>query len=156
MKIKIRRFREADAAQVLNLNRALSAFHGVKTAMTAKQFVSACLRDKLAKCLVAEIQGKIVGFSISHDWINFGYGTRICTVDQLYTDEKFRRYGIGLALVRRMAKEAVMRGCFRMEVLAARDNKAANAFYKHVGFFQRKNKSNKYVLQGESLPQLFS
>jgi ribosomal protein S18 acetylase RimI-like enzyme len=151
IKIKIRKFRKADAEQVLSLNYSLSEMHGATTVLTVKQLVQACLEEKLAKCFVAEADRKIIGFAISYDWINFGYGTRICAVDQLYTHEKFRRLGVALFLVRRIAEDSIKRGCFRMEVLAAKDNEASNAFYKAAGFFLRMNKSNKYVLQDESL-----
>lgn len=153
MKIKIRKFRKADATQVLALNSALQATHGVKATITAKHFVEACLHDKLADCFVAVAEGKIVSFSNSHDWINLGNGTRICTVDQLCTDDKYRRHGIGSALMRRMAEEAIARGCSRLEVSAAKDNKAANALYKKTGLSPRKSQTNKYILEGKSLPQ---
>jgi ribosomal protein S18 acetylase RimI-like enzyme len=153
MKIKIRKFREEDAVQAFALNRALHTLHGAKATITLKQFIHACLRDKLANCFVAIAEGKVVGLSNSHDLINLGYGNRVCVVDQLYTHEKYRRHGIGLALMRRIAEKAIKRGCFRMEVSATKDNKISNAFYRKAGFFLRENKSNRYVLQGESLPQ---
>ena len=153
MEIKIRKFRKADVTQVLALNRVLHAAHGVKATITAKQFVQACLRDRLADCLVAVAEGKIVSFSNSHDWINLGDGTCICTIDQLCTHDKYRRHGIGFALMRRMAEEAIKRGCSGIEVSAAKDNKAANVFYKKTGWSSRKSQSNKHILEGKSLPQ---
>lgn len=154
MKIKIRKFREEDLRDVFALNRALFAMHGVKATITMRQFANACLSDKLTKCFVATIDGKIVGFSNSHDWIHLGLGTRICMIDQLYTHEKYRRQGIGLTLMRHMVKDAVKRGCSKIEVLAAKDNKLSNSFYKKTVFSLKRSASNKYALQKNEIVKL--
>jgi ribosomal protein S18 acetylase RimI-like enzyme len=153
MQIKVRKFRKEDTAQVLRLNRALHAMHGMKATITAQRFVSACLRDKLANCSVAVGEGRIAGFSSSHDWIDLGSAARTCTIDHFCIHEKYRGHGVALALMQHEAEAATRRGCSTVEVSAVRDNKRANAFYRKSGFSLRKRSTNDYVLQGQSLPQ---
>jgi len=153
LKLKIRQFRKADAAQVVALNRDLAAFHGHKATITAKQFIQHAFHTKLAKCFVAEAGGKIIGFAVSYDRPHLGNGGRICMVDLLHTHKEFRRHGIGLALMRRMAAEAIKRDCHRLEVFANRGNKTSNVFYKKIDFYLLEHTSNKYALVGKCLSQ---
>jgi ribosomal protein S18 acetylase RimI-like enzyme len=135
----------------LALIRVLPAAHGDTAPITKKQLVKACLSGGLVTCFVAESGKKIIGFIASYDWIDLAYGSRACYITQLYTHEKFRRCGVGLALMRYAAKQAIKRGCFKMLTSANKSNKSANAFYKNSGLCLRNNKSNRFIIMGESL-----
>ena len=52
---------------------------------------------------------------------------------ELAVDERFRRRGIGTALVRALADRALERGCYGMWVLTDRVNDAALATYRRAG-----------------------
>jgi ribosomal protein S18 acetylase RimI-like enzyme len=52
---------------------------------------------------------------------------------ELAVDERFRRRGIGAALVRALAERARDRGCYGMWVLTDRENAAALATYRRAG-----------------------
>lgn len=52
---------------------------------------------------------------------------------ELSVDEKFRRKGIGTALVASLAKCAESVGCYGMWVLTDRDNEAAIGTYQKKG-----------------------
>jgi ribosomal protein S18 acetylase RimI-like enzyme len=52
---------------------------------------------------------------------------------ELGVDERFRRRGIGTALVRALAERARERGCYGMWVLTDRVNEAALATYRRAG-----------------------
>jgi ribosomal protein S18 acetylase RimI-like enzyme len=153
IKFKIRKFKKEDAKQVLALNRELAAFHGDKATITPKQFIQHTFHTRLAKCFVAEADKKIIGFAVFYDRPHLGNGGRICMVDLLHTHEKFRRQGIGVALMRHVAKEAIKRGCHKLEVFANRRNKTSNAFYKKIDFYLQDHTSNKYALAGKLLSQ---
>jgi ribosomal protein S18 acetylase RimI-like enzyme len=52
---------------------------------------------------------------------------------ELAVDERFRRRGIGTALVRALADRARVRGCYGMWVLTDRENGAALGTYRKAG-----------------------
>ena len=54
-------------------------------------------------------------------------------VYELGVDERFRRRGIGTALVRALAERARERGCYGMWVLTDRVNEAGLATYRRAG-----------------------
>jgi GNAT superfamily N-acetyltransferase len=58
-------------------------------------------------------------------------------VKDLFVDEPWRRAGVGAALLGALAREALRRGCARVDWVAARDNAAACALYERVGAARR-------------------
>jgi ribosomal protein S18 acetylase RimI-like enzyme len=154
MDFVIREFQEDDVAQLMRLNQALAEVHASTSQATRQQLLDGLLGTRLATCYVADSGGRLVAFAMVHDWINFEYGTRICSLSRLHTHEDVRRCGVGRAMLRHVAFQAVQRGCFRLEVLAALDNPMSNAFYVREGLVVRNQASNRYVVQAEGLEKL--
>jgi ribosomal protein S18 acetylase RimI-like enzyme len=54
-------------------------------------------------------------------------------LEDLFVDPKFRRQGLGEALLARLARIAVERGCGRLEWSVLRWNELAIGFYEKLG-----------------------
>jgi ribosomal-protein-alanine N-acetyltransferase len=84
-----------------------------------------------ADCIVAETQGRIAGFILCE---SDGPRAHIITIDVL---ERFRRSGIGSALLREAERRLAKRGVGAVELETAQDNDAAIAFWQKHGYRTR-------------------
>lgn len=86
-----------------------------------------------AECLVAEVQGQVVAFALF--FTNFS--TFLCQpglyLEDLYVQPAWRRLGLGKALLRRLGRLAVERGCGRFEWTVLDWNANAIGFYQRMG-----------------------
>ncbi len=86
-----------------------------------------------AECLVAEVQGQVVAFALF--FTNFS--TFLCQpglyLEDLYVQPAWRRLGLGKALLRRLGRLAVERGCGRFEWSVLDWNANAIGFYQRMG-----------------------
>ena len=68
-----------------------------------------------AEVLIAEVAGAPAGFALFfHSFLTF-LGPRGLHLEDLFVRPAFRGHGVGLALMRRLARVAVERGCGRFE-----------------------------------------
>ena len=83
--------------------------------------------------LVAEIDGHVVGYTSILD----GYNTDIAAPElfmlDLFVVARWRSHGVGLALVRAVAREAVRRRLTCVEWGVRGDNTRARRFYRRLG-----------------------
>ena len=86
------------------------------------------LRLPGADCLVAEAEGRIAGFIVAE---HAGPGAHLITIDVL---ERYRRCGIGTALLREMEQKLAAHGVNQVELETATDNQAAVAFWQKHGY----------------------
>ncbi len=86
-----------------------------------------------AHAFVAEVEGQVVGFALYF----YTYSTFLTRwgvyLEDLYVRAAHRGRGIGLALFRAVASEAVERGCRRMDWAVLDWNEPAIGFYKRLG-----------------------
>jgi ribosomal-protein-alanine N-acetyltransferase len=86
------------------------------------------LQVQCARSLVAEIDGKVVGY------ILFWLLADEVDVHNLAVDSAFRRCGIGRALLRRVVHRAKARGAVRVTLEVRRSNTSAQSLYHSMGF----------------------
>lgn len=91
--------------------------------------------------LIAEADGEIAGYAFS--WvIRYRDHPTYRDFDSFYIDdicvlEKFRRHGIGRAMMVRCIEEARNRKCMNVDLNVWSFNKAATAFYERCGLKER-------------------
>lgn len=86
-----------------------------------------------AEVVIAEADGQPAGFALFfHNFSTF-LGRRGLYLEDLYVRPAFRGRGLGLALMRHLARLAVERGCGRFEWSVLDWNTPAIAFYRRLG-----------------------
>lgn len=81
---------------------------------------------------LAEIEGKVAGYSLFYYGFSAHLGHPILFIDDLYVMPAYRRQKIGTALMQSLAKHAVRTNCKRMEWLIFRWNDDAKCFYNKI------------------------
>ena len=153
MTISIRPARPNDVPTVASLIRALSQYEKLEHEVTMTE-------DKLrasmfgprpyAEALLAEEDGKPVGFALFfHNYSTFLAQPGLYLED-LYVLESHRGKGIGKAMLVRLAKIAVERNCGRMEWAVLDWNVDAIGFYEKLGA-KPNSEWTVYRLTGDSL-----
>jgi len=153
MTISIRPARPNDVPTVASLIRALSQYEKLEHEVTMTE-------DKLrasmfgprpyAEALLAEEDGKPVGFALFfHNYSTFLAQPGLYLED-LYVLESHRGKGIGKALLVHLAKIAVERNCGRMEWAVLDWNVDAIGFYEKLGA-KPNSEWTVYRLTGDSL-----
>lgn len=83
--------------------------------------------------LICEYSGKPIGFSVYF----FNYSTWLAKpglyLEDLYVSSEFRGKGAGTALLKRLARIAVDKGCGRMDWVCLDWNKPSRDFYASLG-----------------------
>ena len=131
--LRVRRATAADAAQVHALMQALAAYEDLTVYLAA---TPDSLRDALAAqppraaFLLAEIDGRAVGFVSWTRVYGIWRGQDYCNLDDLFVVEAARGAGVGEALMRAFAAEAEGLGA-RWEVRT--QNHGARRFYDRLG-----------------------
>lgn len=86
--------------------------------------------------LVAELEGKVVGFvALAFTELFVSSGKR-CRIESHVVDSAYRRKGIGRALVEHAERLAIERGCLGVELTASarREREGVNDFYRALGY----------------------
>jgi GNAT superfamily N-acetyltransferase len=86
-----------------------------------------------AAALLAHSDGQPVGYAIYYWTFSSFVGRRGIWLDDVYVRPEFRRQGIGLALIKAVARNGVERGCGRFEWTALDWNENALNFYRRLG-----------------------
>jgi GNAT superfamily N-acetyltransferase len=105
----------------------------------AVEVTPADLRAQLAsprppfECLLAIDRGRPVGFALFFQTYSTWRGKTGLHLEDLFVPEPERRRGVGSALLRRLARVAVERGCARLEWAVLDWNTPAIDFYRSLG-----------------------
>lgn len=86
-----------------------------------------------AEVLIAESGGEPAGFALFFTTYSTFLAQPGMFLEDLFVKPEMRGSGIGKALLRRVAREAVERGCGRLEWRALDWNEAALGFYRKLG-----------------------
>lgn len=126
---------EQDAEVILGFVRDLAEFekelHSVKA--TAEDFRrDGWGPDPVFQALIAEIDGKPVGFALTFRNYSTWEGRHGIFVEDLYVTPEARRYGVGRALLTDIARRAVAAGCRRVDLNVLNWNPARD-FYSRIG-----------------------
>ena len=136
MEIKIRKATAADVPLILNFIRALAAFERAPEQVTASE--EDLLRDGFGASpiywsLIAEIEGRPAGFAFYFYNYSTWKGRPGIYLEDIFVYPEFRGQGIGKALLKEVAADALARGCRRMQWEVLDWNTPAIDFYRAMG-----------------------
>lgn len=133
---RIRPAASADAALILSLIRELAEYEKLAHEVTATEAAisSALFGPKpTAECIIAEADGKPVGFALFfHNFSTF-LGRAGVYLEDLYVKPEQRGKGYGKRLLAHLARLTLERGCGRFEWAVLDWNEPAIRFYKGIG-----------------------
>lgn len=146
----------ADITDIVGLIRELAEFERLIDQFVAtedRMHESLFGAKRYAEVLMARLDGKAVGFALFfHNFSTFRAQPGIYLED-LYVRPAFRGEGIGEALLKRIAKLAVERGCGRFEWSVLDWNQRAVDFYKALGA-EPLNEWTMFRISGDNLIHL--
>ncbi|HEU4616503.1 MAG TPA: GNAT family N-acetyltransferase [Gammaproteobacteria bacterium] len=87
----------------------------------------------VAEALIAEVDGAAAGFALYFHTFSTFLGLPGLYLEDLYVRESTRGRGVGRALLSRVARIAVERGCGRLEWSVLDWNEPAIRFYRRIG-----------------------
>lgn len=136
MTTTIRTATPADVPEILRYIRALAEYEHLEHMVVASEEK---LRDTLfgarpvAEVLLADFDGRSAGFALYfHSYSTFLAQPGIFLED-LFVEPALRKHGVGRALLERLARITVERGCGRLEWAALDWNRLAIDFYLNLG-----------------------
>jgi GNAT superfamily N-acetyltransferase len=101
-------------------------------------FLSGVLADQNAAIFLAEIQGKIIGLVYAYirsiPEIPIRIPCRAGEIDQIIVKQKYRRYGVGKALMEKIHQWAAQMKLDRLELSVWDFNREAQDFYQEMGY----------------------
>jgi len=117
--------------------RAL-ALQSPEAAQWTEQHYKDLAGDESRLALVAEEQGKLVGFLVVHDIAGE------CELENIVVAAEARRRGIGRTLLSELVKAATKRRVRAIHLEVRSQNRAARALYERLGFVQSGVRRNYY------------
>ena len=147
---------EPDIPVILDLIHALAEFEKLAHVVSASR---ERLRETLfgskpaAEVVLAHWDQECAGFAVFFATYSTFLALPGLYLEDLYVKPHLRGNGIGLALLKQVARIATERGCCRLEWGVLDWNKPAIQFYRKVGAMPM-NEWTKYRLTGEALKSL--
>lgn len=136
MSVIVRAAEPRDVTDILRLIRALASYEREPDAVRATE---ASLKETLFAPnaqvfgLVAEHEGAVVGIAIWFLNYSTWTGRPGLYLEDLFVEDRVRGLGIGKALFRALAREALARGCARLDWAVLDWNEPAMDFYRAIG-----------------------
>ena len=133
--LTIRPVTEEDLPSVLNMIRALAAHHDDTPTVTLETLRRDALGDApWLIVLVAEAQGRLVGYAGLCPLAQLQFGVRGMDMHHLFVAEGQRGSGVGRALIDAAIARSKALGCRYMTVGTHPDNEKAAEVYRAAGF----------------------
>jgi GNAT superfamily N-acetyltransferase len=132
----VRAARSEDAAVIVLLIREFAEFEKLSAwcEVTEKSLREAIFGKKaFVQALVAIEENRFVGYALFFPVFKSFRGERSIFLEDLYVTPDFRGQGLGLLMLKEVAKYAKQNGFARMDWQALKWNKAAIEFYKNLG-----------------------
>lgn len=130
--MKIRDVRQEDAGAIARL---ITEFTGMET--TPEDVRGRLERSQgVEHPILAEIDGETAGFASLRLVHYLGEDAPYAEISELFVTQRFRRQGVGRALLAALEVRARAAGATSMAVLTADDNQAALATYRAAGMEQ--------------------
>jgi (aminoalkyl)phosphonate N-acetyltransferase len=98
------------------------------------------IHDENIVYMVAEDEGKIIGFSSMHVQMLLHHCGAVAEVQELVVAQGCRGRGAGVLLLSELEAEARRRGCLQIELCCNKNRIASNEFYGRRGFLNSHNK----------------
>jgi GNAT superfamily N-acetyltransferase len=134
--VKIREAELADLEIILAFIGQKSEFDGFLNPLgaTANKLKQTLFCDSpLARVLLAEVAGKLVGFAMFHSSYSSFLAQPCLWLDDLFVQSHFRGFGVGTALLKSLAQIAESTNCGRIEWTVKNSNAPGIAFYQKQG-----------------------
>jgi GNAT superfamily N-acetyltransferase len=132
----LRQATPADVEAIFQLILALADYEQLSHQVTGSvdQLRSHLFGERpYASALVAEVEQNLVGFALYF----YNYSTFLTKpgiyLEDLFVQPDYRRLGIGTALLKTLAQQAIAEGCGRLEWSVLDWNTPAISFYEHMG-----------------------
>lgn len=154
--MKIRNIEERDLAQVVGLLcefaefEKLSAWCEVSENDLREAIFGA---GKFVNCLVAENENSIVGYALFFPVFKSFRGERSMFLEDLYISPQMRGQGLGLKMLKEVARDAERQNCARLDWQALKWNTRAVEFYKNLGA-ETDDENFDFRLRGENFRKL--
>lgn len=100
----------------------------------AQHFIGERLQHGESVIFLAEVDGKVVGFTQLFPSFSSVRAGRAWVLNDLYVDIVARRLGVARALLQAAADFARADGAIRLELETDHDNRSAQALYRHMGW----------------------
>lgn len=126
----------ADVPLILALIRELAEYEREPDAVVATEDLLARHlfgERPAAEVLIAELDGEAAGFALFFHNFSTWKGRHGLYLEDLFVRPAHRRHGVGLALMRHLARIAMERGCGRFEWSVLDWNTPAIDFYRALG-----------------------
>ena len=152
----IREARPEDTGDLLRLIRALAAYEREPDAVEATEasLAAALVAPRpLVHAHVAEVDGRVVGMAVWFLSFSTWTGRHSLYLEDIFVEPEVRGGGVGRALLRRLAGQAVELGCARMDWAVLDWNEPAMGFYRSIGA-QPMEEWTTWRLEGEELARL--
>ena len=126
----------ADTPAILRLVRGLAEYEGLLQEVTATETE---LRDVMfgpqpqTHALLADVAGEPVGLALFYYTINTFKLRNNLFLEDLFVEPACRGTGVGLALMRHLARRAVAENCGRIEWRVLNWNRPSIDFYQRLG-----------------------
>lgn len=133
--ITLRRATENDAGVIVQLVHELAAYERLAADCVANEDLvrRALFEEREAEAVIAEVDGDVAGYAI---WFR-SFSTFLMRpgiyLEDLFVRPAFRKRGVGLALLRFLARTARERDYARVEWSVLRWNELAIDFYRQIG-----------------------
>lgn len=134
--VSLRRATPDDAPELLRLIRALAEYerlaHEVQTIETDLKTALLAAPPRVA-ALLAEVDGCAVGFALWFQTFSTFTGKPGLYLEDIFVEPAYRGRGIGRAMFRHLARQAMAEGCARFEWAVLDWNEPALNFYASLG-----------------------
>ena len=143
----------SDLPELLRLIRELADYERLSDEVVASEEVlgsSLFGARPAAEAVIGCLDGQTEGFAVFFENFSTFIGRRGLYLEDLFVRPEVRGRGLGQALFRYVAREAVRRGCGRFEWAVLDWNSPAIAFYRKLGAVPMEDWTT-YRLTGEAL-----
>jgi len=134
--VTVRRAVRDDGARIVELDRELATFEKLRPPDDAEaaRLLSWIFDTQKLEALVAEVDGRIEGIALFYETPGSTFRARpFLYLEDLVVSEAARSRGVGEALMRALAEEAVKRNAWRVHWAVLDWNERAIQFYDRLG-----------------------
>ncbi len=156
MSITVRPVRPDDADVLLGLIDALADYEKLARpdADARRRLIQDAFSDPpRIQAYLVEADGRVVGYALTFETYSSFLARPTLFLEDVFVLPEHRRGGIGTGVLRQLAREALRRGCGRMEWMVLTWNEPAIRFYDKLGA-RRLDDWMAYRLAGEDLTRV--
>jgi GNAT superfamily N-acetyltransferase len=134
-KFVLRKAEPEDTSLVLSFIRQLAEYEKMTDEVQAdeKTLYQSLFVQKIAHALIAEEDGKAIGFALYFYNFSTFVGRPGLYLEDIYIQPEYRKKGYGTIIFQRLANIALEEGCGRMEWTCLDWNEPSRQFYRKMG-----------------------